>query len=576
MPDVPRSVRVFVSSTFRDFTAERDRLTRFAFPALRRLCEERGVVFTDVDLRWGITDEQAAEGEVLPICLAEIDSSRPFFIGILGERYGWVPNSIADELVERQKWLGEHRDRSVTELEIVHGVLNDPKMAGRAFFYFRDSEASAALGPDAISENDQAAAKLADLKARIRASGLPLREGFRDVSELAEWVVSDITAALEELFPADETPDLTQRERLVHDAFAAELAADFVERPDLLAALDAHADSDAPPLLVTGESGSGKSALLAHWSREWAHARPDTPVITHFCGASPAASDWVSLCRRVAAELETATGVAAELPDDPGELKATFKGYLFRAAAAHRFVLVLDGLDQLEDRDAAPELAFLPPEPPVGCRLVVSAASGTRPVEESVRREWTTLVVGELEPSQREAVLRSLLARRAKTLDPARVGRICAAPVASSPLFLSVLADELSVVGAHETLDATLERYLEVETVDDLYERVLERFERDYDARPDLVRDTMRAIWAARRGITERELLEVLGDGEPLPQVMLAPLLLAAGRQLTSRSGLLTFTHALLRIAVEDRYLADEDSSREAHRVLADHFERDR
>ena len=28
--------------------------------------------------------------------------------------------------------------KSVTELEILHGVLNDPDMAKHAFFYFRD------------------------------------------------------------------------------------------------------------------------------------------------------------------------------------------------------------------------------------------------------------------------------------------------------------------------------------------------------------------------------------------------------------------------------------------------------
>ena len=109
MPSQQRAVRLFVSSTFRDFVAERDRLARFAFPALRRLCEERAVVFTDVDLRWGITEEQAEKGEVLPVCLAEIDSSRPFFLGLLGERYGWVPEHIAEELVESQPWLEEHR-----------------------------------------------------------------------------------------------------------------------------------------------------------------------------------------------------------------------------------------------------------------------------------------------------------------------------------------------------------------------------------------------------------------------------------------------------------------------------------
>jgi len=47
-----RSVRVFVSSTFRDMKAERDELAKRTFVRLHRLCAERGVTFTDVDLRW--------------------------------------------------------------------------------------------------------------------------------------------------------------------------------------------------------------------------------------------------------------------------------------------------------------------------------------------------------------------------------------------------------------------------------------------------------------------------------------------------------------------------------------------
>ena len=84
-----RAIRVFVSSTFRDMQAERDELVKRIFPQLRRLCEERGVAWSEVDLRWGVTDEQAAEGAVLPICLAEIERTRPYFIGLLGQRYGW-------------------------------------------------------------------------------------------------------------------------------------------------------------------------------------------------------------------------------------------------------------------------------------------------------------------------------------------------------------------------------------------------------------------------------------------------------------------------------------------------------
>src|SRR5271167_768046 len=120
----PREIRVFISSTFRDMQEEREELVKQIFPQLRRLCESRGVTWGEVDLRWGVTDEQKAEGKVLPICLEEINRCRPYFIGLLGERYGWVPQplTISPELLAREPWLREHLHdgKSVTELEILH------------------------------------------------------------------------------------------------------------------------------------------------------------------------------------------------------------------------------------------------------------------------------------------------------------------------------------------------------------------------------------------------------------------------------------------------------------------------
>ena len=74
-------------------------LVRKVFPALRTRLKDRFVELVDVDLRWGITVEEAERGEVLPICLAEIDRSRPYFIGMLGERYGWIPPHEGDLLL---------------------------------------------------------------------------------------------------------------------------------------------------------------------------------------------------------------------------------------------------------------------------------------------------------------------------------------------------------------------------------------------------------------------------------------------------------------------------------------------
>src|SRR2546429_290672 len=111
-----REIRVFISSTFRDMHQEREELVKQIFPQLRRLCESRGVTWGEVDLRWGVPDEAKAEGKVLPLCLSEIERCRPYFIGLLGERYGWVPEEIPEELLEVQPWLNEHRKQSVTAL----------------------------------------------------------------------------------------------------------------------------------------------------------------------------------------------------------------------------------------------------------------------------------------------------------------------------------------------------------------------------------------------------------------------------------------------------------------------------
>src|SRR5882672_9221803 len=198
-PGRDRQIRVFISSTFRDMMRERDLLVKEVFPELRRKCAKRFVTFTEVDLRWGITEAQANEGQVLPLCLAEIERSRPYFIGLLGQRYGWIPETIRPEVIEREPWLKEHVQgrTSVTELEILHGVLNNPQMQSHAFFYFRDPTYAThpALTDDerwdmvehdihadverygeaeASRRTEERKAKLDALKQRIRDSKLPV------------------------------------------------------------------------------------------------------------------------------------------------------------------------------------------------------------------------------------------------------------------------------------------------------------------------------------------------------------------------------------------------------------------
>jgi hypothetical protein len=190
-----RVIRVFVSSTFRDMQDEREELIKRIFPQLRSLCESRGGTWVEVDLRWGITEEQQRQGQVLPICLAEARRCRPYFIGLLGERYGSVLNQFDRNVLAQEPWLAGQEGRSVTELEIEYAVLNDPAMAGHSYFYFRDPNYSREIesriaGREPLDADSLR--KLASLKNRIRKSAFPVRENYRSARELGELVLADL------------------------------------------------------------------------------------------------------------------------------------------------------------------------------------------------------------------------------------------------------------------------------------------------------------------------------------------------------------------------------------------------
>lgn len=633
-PDHPindRQIRVFISSTFRDMQAERDYLVKFIFPQLRKLCESRGVTWGEVDLRWGVTDEQAAEGKVLPICLEEIKRCRPYFIGLLGERYGWIPDAIPEDVIEREPWLNEHLHgkKSVTELEILHGVLREEKMHGHAFFYFRDPAFINTVPPDKrpdfVTEDAASAEKLRLLKETIRHAQVEqvcvLRENYPTPEALGELVLTDLTKIINDTWPEGSQPDPLDREAMDHDAYAQSRERVYIGRQEYFDCLDAYASGDdataspSPPtgvggevptprprerervaegrvradaekqtpagevgignkpLCILGESGSGKSALLANWVARYRQAHPDIFVLQHYIGATPYSADWAAMLRRLMGEFKRRLGIQQDIPDQPDALRSAFPNWLYMAAAKGRVVLVLDALNQLEDRDGAPDLVWLPPVMPENVRLIVSTLPG-RPLDEIQKRNGPTLKVELLSTSERRKLIAEYLAQHAKSLSPERVERIAATPQSANPLYLRVLLDELRLVRTHEELEERISDYLKAESPYALYGKVIARWEQDYRSDSDLVADTLTLLWAARRGLTETELLRALGkEGEPLPRAKWSPLFLTMSDALVSRGGLLTFAHDFLRTATRDTFVLSDTLQQQAHLRVADFFQ---
>jgi nephrocystin-3 len=579
-----RVVRVFISSTFRDMQAERDYLVKQVFPELRKRCRERAVEFVEVDLRWGVTEEQANRGEVLPICLREIELCRPYFIGLLGERYGWVPDKFDPQLLAEQPWLAGHREHSVTALEIIHGVLNDPEMAQRAYFYFRDPAYVESLSEerrrDFLAEDPEAKAKLAKLKDRIRASGLPLKDNYPDPEVVGQLILEELWAAIDQEYPAGEVPDPLAREAAEHEAFAQSRAKVYIGRPEYYARLDEEVTGDGPPLVILGESGVGKSALLANWALGYRKKHPDDFVFCHFIGSTPQSTDYVALLHRLISEIKNRIEDPEEVPAQPDKLREALPLWLAKASAwadreGHRVVIILDALNQIEDRDTAPDLGWLPEYFPPHVRVILSTLPG-RPLTALEKRGWPTFMVAGLNPEEILHVIPAYLQQYRKTLDERLLGQLVAAPQCTNPLYLKALLEELRVFGVFEELEQRLLHYLAADTVPALYNKILARLEEDYEKpRPGLAREFLSCLWAARRGLMETEFLEIMGtqDG-PLPPAFWSPLFLALEESLVSRSGLLTFFHDYLRQAVQERYLPTLQDQQAAHLRLSDYFEK--
>ncbi|KAL1505080.1 hypothetical protein AB1Y20_008840 [Prymnesium parvum] len=391
-PEV-RELRLFLTSTFVDMGAERDALTKFLLPRLRRLCSERDVQLRCVDLRWGVTTRQASAS--LLLCLRELERSH-VVIGMLGERYGaFVPPEASlfgggeataqlqlafDKAAKTFPWIDEYRDRSVTEVEM--RMVLDARPRKAAWFYLRDAayveeELSSAEAALARSEGAEHLRRLQALKSDIVSSGVPCR-GYPRPSALAEMVEADIVSYIEETYPASATLSELARERTAH-LRASRLVCDetFVADETVCFALSQFAsgggDSSRPPLLVVGESGLGKSANLAHWATRHAAQHPEAR--RHCLRHRPSLhAAWSHMLWRLVAEaregLPASLASALTLPPSSApaaDLKALFASLLrvvTRAPAPGvsppRLLLLLDGFDKLLASGHAADLTWLP------------------------------------------------------------------------------------------------------------------------------------------------------------------------------------------------------------------------
>ncbi len=114
-------IRIFVSSTFMEFETERDVLNRTVFAELEERCQAEGISFHVIDLRWGISQQNAQDNKSLEICFEEIrrcQEASPYvnFLVMAGDRYGWIP---LPGMIPKEEWQSLTRDLRAEERAFV-------------------------------------------------------------------------------------------------------------------------------------------------------------------------------------------------------------------------------------------------------------------------------------------------------------------------------------------------------------------------------------------------------------------------------------------------------------------------
>ena len=569
MPTATRTFRVFISSTFEDLKAERDALQRDVFPRLRKLCEEHGARFQAIDLRWGVRDEAAIDQQTMEICLREIERCqqtgiKPNFIVLLGERYGWRPlparieaeefNKVRDRATDADKRLiddwyerdenavppelllkprtGEFADKdrwgeveqklhrilrvaardaglapealikyeaSATHQEILKGLGESEEDRRHVFAFFRYPVEGAKVDPELEALEGDLRRKLTEANVR------PFRIG--EIEKLCTGVEESLKKVI-----LDETSKFTSCNALdleieAHDRFAADRCRIFVGRGGALTGIsDYLRGPERQPLVLHGESGSGKSAVMAKASEQY---KGRGRVIRRFVGVSPESTSGLALLTSICRQISP-----GETPFDYYQLERVFKDQLANVTSEQPLVLFIDALDQLPSSDPAREARWLPAELPPFVKVVVSTTGDGERLPSGLPLRLERMIAAE-----GGQALDALLRDARRTLQPGQRETVLSHfERCGLPLYFKLAAEESRLWMSFSPPDTCALG----EGIAGILDTLFDRLASNANHGPVVVSRSLGYLAAARYGLTEDEMLDVLSVDEEVWQDFLS------------------------------------------------------
>uniref|UniRef100_A0A672I8Q6 TROVE domain-containing protein n=1 Tax=Salarias fasciatus TaxID=181472 RepID=A0A672I8Q6_SALFA len=395
-----KGVRVFISSTFRDMHSERDVLVQSVFPELRRRAAPHCLYLQEVELRWGVTEEESERATEL--CLSEVCRNQ-ILVGILGERYGQVPDRPA--LPDLPQYIIAVTVQYITRTDIERSILY--------LFCFARS-VPVAWRSHFTPESNDAEQKMTTLKNALRDSNVKVTENYS-----CEWggVV-------------DGKPHLTKL-----DEFGKAVLEDLWTAVKKLFVDVSHSEHVLMRILQNNQKSYHLAFFLFYSSfclKYWQTVQLQTKG--HMMVVEGGAGEGKTLFMFSLFRLR--------------DLLAEFHSTLTTMTMTTPLVLLIDGVDLIRDGRGQLSCDWLPPKLPKGVCLVVSMTSKAPLLQTLVKKTGTVLFsLGPLTvPDRREIVKKELDAFGKKLSDSAfnsQLQTLIMKKGALSPLYLHLACEDL-------------------------------------------------------------------------------------------------------------------------------------
>lgn len=526
---INRKVRVFISSTFSDMEQERNTIVYNVFPRLRQEFSSQMIDISEVDLRWGIPEEDSENSRILEICIGEVLHCSPFFVGIVGQRYGAIASADAiDNLPPAYRnavGKGFPEEISITELEMRAGAFVPNNVDFSCFFIKSDIEKAKMLP------------QLKNLIENIHKSYIAYT--YDNLETFGDQMFNSLKACILKVIPEKLSIPYTDKYYYSHLNILKNNVIHYIPNNLLVSRIERQITAQRR-VYIKGEKGIGKSACIS-WLAKCEGVNRDGNVFFHFAAVGNDSLNIDNAFFRLRLYLQSLTDYKSSETDN----RAIVTELLGVLPSNLKLTLYFDAMDHFDDRTAIYQFFALAD---INQNVFVICSG----IDNYVRIPLEQIIVVEkLTPDQIRQILKDKLNPFGKKLSRKMYWQIVEKKNCSNPLFLQAFITQLRMYGSYDTFENFFNILIKANTFEEVFMIVIERLKRYFfecGMSDSLLYEALAMIIYSKNGIKESELQAMLAFKPIIRSVFLSTIELFT----IEKNGLICFNHDLIIQATKE------------------------